>query len=516
MNQNKQILKNTIFLYIRMLLVIVVSLYTVKIVYNALGIEGYGLFNLIAGFLLLFSFFNTAMRSATQRYLSVAIANKELINIRNTFSIALNIHFFIAIVIFLLLETLGLWLLNNFLNISNGLIKEANIVYQCAIFSSIIMIVSVPYQAIIISKEKMNYFAYIGIFEVFLKLIAAIFISYSEDIKNSLIFYSISLFLISILVVLIYIYCSFKEFGKEVRYNFCSDKKLYKDMLDFSSWNILGQISTLSSNQGVVLIFNILIGLTINASLAISQQVKSLLSSFVSNLQLAFNPQIVKSYAENNMIRHNILVLNSSKYSLFLVSIFSLPFLIYMEYILKLWLGGVLPEAVSFFAKVVILVAIIEALSGPLWMSAHARGNIKNYQIVVSIILLFNLPLTYSFLKTTESVELAFMSTVLISFILLIYRYIYFFKGRLVDKCLTYNYFKSLFLVFLFIGLIVGGKNFYFDKQNFDLLGKVISLLFIEFIYIIFLILFCFSFEERKLFKDIVKNRFSLYLKFKR
>src|SRR5690606_21455372 len=147
---------------------------------------------------------------------------------------------------------------------------------------------------------------------------------------NSLIFYSFSLLLIGVLITTIYIWCAIKKF-EEVKYNFILDKKIYKDMLGFSGWNILGQVSVLSSNQGVVLIFNILIGLIINASLAISQQIKSLLSSFVSNLQLAFNPQIVKSYAEKNIVRHNVLVLNSSKYSLFLVSIMSIPFLIYTD-----------------------------------------------------------------------------------------------------------------------------------------------------------------------------------------
>lgn len=516
MNQNKQILKNTIFLYIRMLLVIGVSLYTVKVVYNALGIEGYGLFNLIAGFLLLFSFFNTAMRSATQRYLSMAVASKKVTHINNTFSVAINIHFSIAIIVFLLLETLGLWLINTFLNIPNELVREANIVYQCAILTTIVLIISVPYQAIIISKEKMNYFAYIGMLEVLLKLGAAICVYYSKDITNSLIFYSSSLLLIGVLITIIYIFCAIKKFGEEVKYNFILDKKIYKDMLGFSGWNVLGQISVLSSNQGVVLIFNILIGLIINASLAISQQVKSLLSSFVSNLQLAFNPQIVKSYAENNILRHNALVLNSSKYSLFLVSIMSIPFLIYTDYILSLWLNDNLPQAVSFFTKVVVVIAIIEALSGPLWMSAHAKGNIRNYQVIISIIFLFNLPLSYILLKLNESVKIAFLSTVIISFIALIYRYIYFFKNKSVDKNLASNYFKSLFLVFLFMGGVVYSQFFYLSKQDFSLSEKIVILLFIEFVYVIYLIVLCFSFNERKALKQFVESKLALYFKFKR
>lgn len=516
MNQNKKILKNTFFLYIRMLLIIGVSLYTVKVIYNALGIEGYGLFNLIAGFLLLFSFFNSAMRSATQRYLNVTIASKKLTCINSTFSAAINIHLFIAIMVFLLLETLGLWLVNNFLNIPNELIREANIVYQCSILTTVISIISVPYQSIIIAKEKMNYFAYIGMLEVLLKLVGAICVFYSKDIVNSLIFYSFSLLLIGVLITTIYIWCASKKFSEEVKYNFILDKKIYKDMLGFSGWNILGQVSVLSSNQGVVLIFNILIGLIMNASLAISQQIKSLLSSFVSNLQLAFNPQIVKSYAENNIVRHNILVLNSSKYSLFLVSIMSIPFLIYTDYILSLWLNDNLPQAVSFFAKAIILIAIIEALSGPLWMSAHAKGNIRNYQIIISIIFLFNLPLTYVLLELTESVKLAFLSTVIISFIALVYRYIYFFNSKSVDRNLTLNYFRSLFLVLLFMGGIVYGQFFYLGKQDFSLSEKIVILIFIEFIYIIYLIVFCFSLNERKALKQLVENKLTLYFKFKR
>jgi len=194
----------------------------------------------------------------------------------------------------------------------------------------------------------------------------------------------------------------------------------------------------------------------------------------------------------------------------------SIPFLIYTDYILSLWLNDNLPQAVSFFAKAIILIAIIEALSGPLWMSAHAKGNIRNYQIIISIIFLFNLPLTYVLLELTESVKLAFLSTVIISFIALVYRYIYFFNSKSVDRNLTLNYFRSLFLVLLFMGGIVYGQFFYLGKQDFSLSEKIVILIFIEFIYIIYLIVFCFSLNERKALKQLVENKLTLYFKFKR
>lgn len=508
MSENKTILINTAFLYFRMIIIIGIGLYTVRILYNTLGIENYGLFNLIAGFVLLFSFLNSAMRSGTQRFLNVAIASNDIMQIRSTFSVALNIHIIIAVVVLIFSETVGLWFLNHYLNIPANKTNVANIVYQCAIVATLVGILSVPYQAIIIAKEKMNLFAYISIFEAIAKLLIVFLIIYLSSLYDALIMYSFLLVFVAVLVFILYFAYAFLKFRKETRYIANIKNGLTKEIFSFSSWNLFGQISVLSSNQGVTLMYNIFLGVTINASLAISQQVAALLSTFVSNLQLAFNPQIVKSFASNNIERHNNLVLNSSRYSLYLITIIAIPFLLYSGFILKFWLGTNLPKYVEYFSTVVVLVGILDALSGPFWMSAHARGDIKNYQIIISLIFLLNLPLTYVIFKMTSSVYLSFITYVLISFLALFYRMLYFFKKSKGLAIGWLDYFKKLSLVFAFISMICFLKFTYSDELGkFDIISVVLSLFFLETIFLVYLIVFCVSKYEFDVVKFYILNK---------
>ncbi|MDC5474725.1 hypothetical protein NRA29_17520, partial [Acinetobacter baumannii] len=244
--------------------------------------------------------------------------------------------------------------------------------------------ISVPYQAIIIAKEKMNLYAYITVFEAILKLLVVFILVGLSNKFNILEAYSILLVVVAFIIFVIYFSYVFRKFREETKYSYIQGSTLTKEIVAFSGWNLFGQIAVLSSNQGVALIYNIFLGVTINASLAISQQVTALLNNFVSNLQLAFNPQIVKSFANNDIERHNSLVLNSSRYSLYLITIIAIPFLLYSEFILRLWLGSDLPKYVGYLSTIVVLVGILDALSGPFWMSAHAKGDIKKYQIVIS------------------------------------------------------------------------------------------------------------------------------------
>lgn len=502
MSENKTILVNTVFLYFRMIVIIGITLYTVRVLYNTLGIEDYGLFNLIAGFILLFSFLNSAMRSGTQRFLNIAIASNNIMQVRNTFSVALNIHFIIALLLLIFSETIGLWFLNNYLSLPENKIHISNIVYQCAIITTIISIFSVPYQALIIAKEKMNLFAYASIFEAIAKLFIVFLVMYLTYIQNHLIIYSVLLIIVSILVFILYFIYVFINFRQETKYIGKVNKVLTKEIISFSGWNLFGQISVLSSNQGVTLIYNIFLGVTINASLAISQQVTALLNNFVSNLQLAFNPQIVKSFASKEFKRHEDLVLNSSRYSLYLITIIAIPFLFYSDYILRFWLGSDLPEYVEYFSTIVVLVAILDALSGPFWMSAHAKGDIKKYQIIISIIFLLNLPLTYLIFKTTQSVYFSFLTYFLISLLALIYRVYYFFEKCEIGLISFINYFKKIILVFIFIFIICFFKFMYINElKQFGLNKILLSLILLEICFILYLVLFCISKNEFNVIK---------------
>lgn len=508
MSENKTILVNTVFLYFRMIVIIGITLYTVRVLYNTLGIEDYGLFNLIAGFILLFSFLNSAMRSGTQRFLNISIASNNIMQVRNTFSVALNIHFIVALLLLIFSETIGLWFLNNYLSLPENKIHISNIVYQCAIITTIISIFSVPYQALIIAKEKMNLFACASIFEAIAKLFIVFLVMYLTYTQNPLIIYSILLIIVSILVFILYFIYVFINFRQETKYIGKANKLLTKDIVSFSGWNLFGQISVLSSNQGVTLIYNIFLGVTINASLAISQQVTALLNNFVSNLQLAFSPQIVKSFASKDFKRHEDLVLNSSRYSLYLITVIAIPFLFYSGFFLKFWLGSDLPEYVEYFSTIVVLVAILDALSGPFWMSAHAKGDIRKYQIVISIIFLFNLPLTYLIFKITQSIYFSFLTYLLISLLALIYRVYYFFENYEAGLISFINYFKKIILVFIFIFIICFLKFLYIKElKKFGFSEIFLSLIFLEVFFIFYLVLFCISRNEFNMIKFYILSK---------
>jgi O-antigen/teichoic acid export membrane protein len=241
-----------------------------------------------------------------------------------------------------------------------------------------------------------------------------------------------------------------RNFRLETKYKFKRELGLTKEILSFSGWNLFGQIAVLSSNQGVTILYNLFLGITVNAALAIGQQVRGLVGTLANNLQVAFNPQIVQSYACGDVEHHNVLVLNASRYSLYLISIIAIPFLLCSDTILQLWLGKNLPTYASYFAKAMIWVTILDCISGPFWMSAHAKGNIKQYQLVVSAIFLLNLPLTYGLYQFSHSVYVSFFATIGVVGGALIYRMNYFFKGNHLSKKCNIFTLKILAMCFVF------------------------------------------------------------------
>lgn len=505
MSKNYTLLSNTLFLYFRMLVVIAIALYTTRVVFRVLGIEDYGLFNLVASFVALFSFLNSAMQSGTQRFLNVALSSGQIARVQTTFKAALNIHIVIATIIFLALETLGLWYIQNRLNIPADKLSVARVIFQFAIMMTIASIISVPYQAIIVAKERMSLFAYITIFEAFAKLAIAITISLIE--VNYLTVYSAALAGLAVIVFLIYFFVVTKNFSQETRYriNFAKSnetKDLTKEILAFSSWNLLGQISVLSANQGITILYNLFLGITANAALAIAQQVRGLVGSLANNLQTAFNPQIVQSYASGDFDRHNELVLNASRYSLYLISIIAIPFLLFSDEILQLWLGKELPKYASFFVKGMIWVTILDCISGPFWMSAHARGNIRNYQLIISLIFLLSLPLTYLVLVYKNSVYLSFSVTIFIQFLILVYRISYFIKGRNLSRKAIQLYVKNIILILIFLLAILYINQLYeISLTEIPILNSIVISFLYELIFFVLIIVFGFNLQERNFLK---------------
>ena len=391
---SKRIAKNTLLLYFRMILIMVVSLYTSRIILNELGVEDFGIYNLVAGVVILFSFLSNAMITATQRYLSIAIGKKDEKYIQAVFSTSLLSHFFLIFFIFLAAETIGLWLINAKLEIPADRMSATNFVYQLAILTTCVNIIRIPYNASIIANERMSFFAYVSIVETFLKL--AVVWALAITPGDKLVIYSFLLLLVAIVIDIAYwYYC--QRFLLANKFYLKTNKKLFVELTSFSVWNLFGGLADIGYKQGTNIILNLFWGVSINAVLGITNQIRNALVPFIGNLQLAVNPQMVKSYALGDYEYFKILVYRISKYSYFLMLIIVFPIIFNIDLILELWLKNP-PEHTAIFAILTSVYCLVDSLTGPLWAAMQAGGKIKRFQIVTGICLLLNLPVSYLFL----------------------------------------------------------------------------------------------------------------------
>ncbi|BEG97877.1 lipopolysaccharide biosynthesis protein [Bacteroides sedimenti] len=392
---NKRIAKNTAMLYIRMLFTMAVSLYTSRVVLNTLGVSDFGVYNVVGGVVLMFSFLNSAMTSGTQRFLSFELGRQDFEQQRRVFSMSINIHAIIALVVLFLAETIGLWFLNTQLIIPVERVNAANWVYQFSILSFMVTILNVPYNASIIAHEKMNIYAYVSIVEVTLKLLIVFMLQWLGFDKLKL--YAALVFGVSLLIPTINIVYCIRKF-KECIYYYFWDKSLFKTLMSYAGWNLWGNIASVTMNQGINILLNIFFGPVINAARGVAYSVNAAVNGFVGNFQMAMNPQIVKSYASGDRKYMFQLIFQGSKYSFFLLFTLSLPILIETDTILLWWLKTV-PNYTALFCRLVLINTLIDCISGPLMTAAQASGKIKVYQTVVGGLLLFILPLSYLFLK---------------------------------------------------------------------------------------------------------------------
>lgn len=392
---NQRIAKNTLMLYFRMILTMLVSLYTSRVVLNTLGVEDFGIYNVVGGVIAMFGFLNSSMASATQRFLSFEIGKSDRKQLRNVFSMSVNIHFLIAFIILILAETVGLWFVNTQLIIPSGRMSAAQWVYQFSILAMMVYMVSVPYNAMIIAHERMNVFAWVSIVEVSLKLFIVFMLQWFGFDKLK--FYAVLTFCVSLIIRFIYgFYCS--RYFKESKLRFFWDKPLFKTLVSYAGWNLWGNVAAVLKDQGVNVLLNIFFGPVVNAARGIAYQVSSAVNQFVANFQMAMNPQIIKSYAVDDLKNMHQLIFRGAKYSFFLLFTLSLPILFETEQILRLWLKTV-PEYTVIFTRLVIINVLIDCISGPLMTAAQASGKIKLYQSIVGGLLILNLPVSYLFLK---------------------------------------------------------------------------------------------------------------------
>lgn len=404
-----------------MILIMVVSLYTSRVILQVLGIEDFGIYNVVAGIVVLFTFINNAMATASQRYLSFSIGKGDLNETNRIFSMSLTSHLAIALVVLLIAETLGLWFLLTQMNFPQNRMTAVVWTYQLSILICCLQIIRVPYNASIIAYEKMSFYAWISILEAFLKLLIVILLQkFSGD--NLITFSILTLIVVIIINVAYKIYCNF--YFKTTHYYFYWDTNLFKEFTSFSGWSLIGSLANISAQQGLNIILNIFCGVAVNAAVGISNQVMAAISSFLSNFQTAFNPQIVKSYAENNKEYFMELIFKTSKYSYYLMFLICIPVLINCDFLLHLWLTNI-PRYATEFSQLMIIFLLLDAISGPLWYSIQATGKIKNYQILMGVIILSNLPLSLIILYFKVSPIYVFILRVILNFVTLIARIIY-------------------------------------------------------------------------------------------
>lgn len=390
-NNNNLIAKNTLYMYLRMLFTMLVSLYASRVVLNTLGVSDFGIYNIVGGVVVLFTFINSAMSTGTQRHLSYELGKPEQGEITEVFSACFHIHAWLSFIVFVLAETVGLWFLNTCMNFPADRMETINWVYQFSVLGCVVNIIRVPYQASIIAYERMSFYAYMGIVEAVLKLaIVYLLLVFSVD---KLLLYSVLTFSVILLVTLWFALFCHKSFNR-LRIKKVRDRWLCKKMVSFSGWTMFGSVANLGLQQGLNVIINIFYGVTLNAAVGIANQVNSAVMSFVGGFQQALNPQLVKSQAVGDKSRQFQLICESSKLSFLIMFVVAFPLLINLDLVLSLWLGEYPPHTGS-ICSLIIIGALIECLSGPLWVTIFATGNIRTYQMVISAILLMNVPISY-------------------------------------------------------------------------------------------------------------------------
>lgn len=394
-DNNKRIAKNTLVLYLRMAFMMAVQLYTSRVVLDALGIDDYGIYNVVGGVVAMFGFLNGAMTTSTQRYITYELGTGNFERLRQVFITSVNIHILISVLVVILGETVGLWFLQEKMVIPESRMTAAIWVYQISILTSVIAIMSYPYNAVIIAHEKMSAFAYIAVIEVVLKL-AIVFMLQLGD-YDKLIVYAILIAIVQIIVRCCYSgYCS-RHFS-ETKYGWFLEKPLFQEMLGFAGWNLWGNIAAILFGQGQNLLLNMFFGPAVNAARAISVQVQGAIQQFSINFQMALNPQIIKTYATGRLEDMHRLVFRSCKFTFFLLFTLCLPLLIEMPAVLDIWLKQV-PEYTVIFLRLMVMTMLVDATAGPLMTSAAATGDVKRYQTVVGGILLSIVPISYIVLK---------------------------------------------------------------------------------------------------------------------
>ena len=419
LDNNKRIAKNTLLLYVRMLFTMAVSLFTSRVILNTLGVEDYGINNVVGGIVTMFSVLSGSLSSSISRFITFELGKGNIERLKTIFSTGVNIQLGMSVLIIIIAEAVGIWFLNTKMNIPTDRMVAANWVFQCAILTFVLNLLSVPYNAAIIAHEKMSAFAYISVVEVSLKLIIVYMLMISPF--DRLETYAVLLLLVGAVIRFIYGYYCKRHF-EECTYHFVFDKPVLKEMTGFAGWNFLGNGAYMLNTQGVNILMNLYFGVAVNAARGIATQVDAALKQFVNNFTTAVNPQITKSYAQGDLAYMHKLVCRSAKFSAFLMMFFAVPIILETNTILTIWLKTVPGYAVIFLQWIIISSFMDTVLANSLVTSMFATGKIKRYQIIVTTVGCLVFPLSWIAFKLGFEPQVGYILYFIIYTILLFVR----------------------------------------------------------------------------------------------
>lgn len=428
-SDNKRIAKNTIFLYIRMMVVMLVSLFTSRVILNTLGATDYGIYNVVGGIVTIVSFLNSALGASTSRFLTFALGEKNIQKQKSTFGACLNLHIGIALLVLILGETVGLWFFYEKMVIPDERMVAAFWVYQFSILTTMVSFTQVPYNASLIAHEEMSIYAYVGLYEAISRLIIAYLITISPIDK--LVFYGLLLLINTIVVQLFYRWYAVKHF-EECRFSLVKDRALYKRLLSYGGWDLFGNLALVCQGEGVNLLLNVFFGPVVNAARAIAFQIQGAVTQFVSNFMTAVRPQVIKNYAEGNVDKMYTMAFYAAKFSYILMLALVVPIIYEIRFILGIWLGDAVPDETALFAVIVLMTYTWRTFHIAALMPYHAIGKIKTGNVTIGSLMIATLPIGYVLFKCgcpAYSVFLAIFAVEIVSMFAiywLIHRYEYF------------------------------------------------------------------------------------------
>lgn len=498
---NKKIVKNTSYLYFRMLLIMAVSLFTVRVILQVLGAEDYGVYSAVAGFVSTLAFITSVLTHASQRFLSIAIAQENIENTKKVFGTLFFAYFISAVFVFIFTETVGLWFVMNKLVIPLDRMSSALWVYQFSILSFVMTLLMNPFQALIIAKEEMNIYAFLSIFDVMLKLVIVylLFISTYDKLKT----YALLYFISGMLVNSVYLFFCRKKY-KETHFSFKIERKIFKSIFSFSSWTLFGSVAGVINTQGVNILLNVFFGPIANAAFAISSQVSNALNSLGFNFFTALRPPIVKAYACNDYLRLYRLTFIGSKSIFALMAIFIVPLFAYMPVILDLWLGKV-SEYMVVFSRLMLVYTFILSMGNPLTAIAQAVGCVKPYHGIVDGVSILSLPFIYLVFSFGGKPSYAFY------IIISIFALNHILRLLIVGKYACFpikNYLKEILLpVSLVLALLAISSILIVDILSGDLFIAFLGMFLIAIITIILSIFLVFNSNERVKLLKYLKNK---------